>query len=63
MVSVYNPYFYPISSLYELIAEKFYEFRIDKLVLVKWTYNQDVVYIVECLDGDSKIFVLSLLHL
>ena len=63
MVSVYNQYFYPISSLYEFIAEKFYEFRSDKLVLVKWIYNQDVVYIVDCLDGGSKTFVLSLLHL
>ena len=59
MVSVYNQYFYPISSLYEFIAEKFYEFRSDELVLVKWIHNQDVV----CLDGGSKIFFLSLLHL
>ena len=57
MVSVYYQYFYPISSLYEFIAEKFYEFWSDELVLVKLIYNQDVVYIVDCLYGGYSSFV------
>ena len=63
MVSMYNQYFYPISILSEFSAEKFHEFRSDEAELQKWIYYLIAVYIVDYLDGDSKIFVLSLLHL